>query len=126
MRRSRRGFEHEFVAGGRRWTRTSGLLHVKHFRLSAVLGAWEAERKGLSYTMTPTRVPRRLRFARDNVERHFRTPPAVGAGWAGAQRQLPFAPDGASLTRRLTVAGLLAEFVLRIARFGPIESHSES
>lgn len=26
--------------GGWRWTRTSGLLHVKHFRLSAVLRAW--------------------------------------------------------------------------------------
>jgi hypothetical protein len=38
-------FEQEFVIGGRRWTRTSGLLHVKHFRLSAVLGAWEAKRK---------------------------------------------------------------------------------
>lgn len=38
--------------GGRRWTRTSGLLHVKRFRLSAVLRAWEAERKCLSYTVT--------------------------------------------------------------------------
>ncbi|MBA2631504.1 MAG: alpha/beta fold hydrolase [Chloroflexi bacterium] len=30
-------FEHEPVNGGRRWIRTSGLLHVKHFRRSAVL-----------------------------------------------------------------------------------------
>jgi hypothetical protein len=33
------------VDGGRRWTRTSGLLHVKHFRLSAVLGAWRYRAK---------------------------------------------------------------------------------
>jgi len=33
--------EHELVRGGRRGTRTLGLLHVKHFRLSAVLGAWQ-------------------------------------------------------------------------------------
>jgi len=31
----------ESVVGGRHWTRTSDLLHVKRFRLSAVLGAWE-------------------------------------------------------------------------------------
>jgi hypothetical protein len=55
MRRSKRGFEHEFVAGGRRWIRTSGLLHVKHFRLSAVLGAWDAEQNRLSYTVTVMR-----------------------------------------------------------------------
>jgi hypothetical protein len=29
MRHSRRGSEHEFVVGGRHWTRTSDLLHVK-------------------------------------------------------------------------------------------------
>jgi hypothetical protein len=52
MRRSRRGFEHEFMAGGRRWIRTSDLLHVKHFRLSAVLGAWEDEQNRVSYTVT--------------------------------------------------------------------------
>ena len=37
------------VVGGRHWTRTSDLLHVKHFRVNAVLRAWEAERRGLSY-----------------------------------------------------------------------------
>ena len=31
------------LVGGRHWTRTSDLLHVKHFRLNAVLGAWKAE-----------------------------------------------------------------------------------
>ena len=31
--------------GGRHWTRTSDLLHVKHPRLSAVLGAWDARAK---------------------------------------------------------------------------------
>ena len=31
--------------GGRHWTRTSDLLHVKHFRQSAVLGAWGARAK---------------------------------------------------------------------------------
>jgi hypothetical protein len=51
-----RPLEHEFVAGGRRWIRTSGLLHVKHFRLSAVLGAWEAEQNRDSYTVTKTRA----------------------------------------------------------------------
>jgi hypothetical protein len=30
-------FEREVTRGGRRWTRTSGLLHVKHSGLSAVL-----------------------------------------------------------------------------------------
>ena len=35
----------ETVFGGRHWTRTSDLLHVKHFRLSAVLGAWETRAK---------------------------------------------------------------------------------
>jgi hypothetical protein len=40
------------VDGGRRWTRTSGLLHVKHFRLSAVLGVWEAEQNRVSYAVT--------------------------------------------------------------------------
>jgi hypothetical protein len=44
------------VVGGRHWTRTSDLLHVKHFRLSAVLGAWDAEQNRLSYTVTGTRV----------------------------------------------------------------------
>jgi hypothetical protein len=39
--------------GGRHWTRTSDLLHVKHFRLSAVLGAWRAEQNRRSYTVTP-------------------------------------------------------------------------
>ena len=29
----------KWVVGGRHWTRTSDLLHVKRFRLSAVLGA---------------------------------------------------------------------------------------
>ncbi len=48
-------FEREIEVGGRRWTRTSGLLHVKHFRLSAVLRAWEAERKGVTYTVTRAR-----------------------------------------------------------------------
>jgi hypothetical protein len=43
---------HESVVGGRHWTRTSDLLHVKHFRLSAVLGAWDAEQNRLSYTVT--------------------------------------------------------------------------
>jgi len=43
------------VDGGRRWTRTSGLLHVKHFRLSAVLGAWSAEHNRISYTVTVMR-----------------------------------------------------------------------
>jgi len=57
MRRSKRGPEHEFVVGGRRWIRTSGLLHVKRFRLSAVLGAWEAERNRLSYTVTKHGMP---------------------------------------------------------------------
>ena len=52
MRRSRRGPDREFVAGGRRWIRTSGLLHVKHFRLSAVLRAWDAEQNRLSYAVT--------------------------------------------------------------------------
>ena len=42
----------ESVDGGRRWTRTSGLLHVKRFRLSAVLGASVAEQNGRSYTVT--------------------------------------------------------------------------
>jgi hypothetical protein len=37
--------EHELGLGGRQRTRTSGLLHVKHFRLSAVLGAWRARAK---------------------------------------------------------------------------------
>jgi len=46
----------ESVGGGRHWTRTSDLLHVKHFRLSAVLRAREAERKCLSYTVTETRA----------------------------------------------------------------------
>ena len=55
LRRSRRGPDHEFVVGGRRWTRTSGLLHVKHFRLSAVLRAWSAEQNRLSYTVTAMR-----------------------------------------------------------------------
>jgi hypothetical protein len=32
----------DWVIGGRHWTRTSDLLHVKHFRLNAVLGAWDA------------------------------------------------------------------------------------
>src|SRR5439155_9519712 len=45
MRRSKRGPEHEFVGGGRHWIRTSGLVHVKHFRLSAVLGAWQNRAK---------------------------------------------------------------------------------
>ncbi len=40
------------VVGGRHWTRTSDLLHVKHFRLSAVLRAWEVERKCVSYAVT--------------------------------------------------------------------------
>jgi hypothetical protein len=44
--------EHESVVGGRRWTRTSGLLHVEHLGLSAVLRAWRAERKPVSYTVT--------------------------------------------------------------------------
>ena len=42
----------EFVSGGRHWTRTSDLLHVKHFRLSAVLGTWEAEQNRRSYAVT--------------------------------------------------------------------------
>jgi hypothetical protein len=46
------GLGHEFVAGGRHWTRTSDLLHVKHFRLSAVLGAWQVEQNHVSYTVT--------------------------------------------------------------------------
>jgi hypothetical protein len=45
----------EKVFGGRHWTRTSDLLHVKHFRLSAVLGAWEAEQNCVSYTITVMR-----------------------------------------------------------------------
>ncbi len=52
-------FEHESVGGGRHWTRTSDLLHVKHFRLNAVLRAWEAERNCLSHTVTLQRVMRR-------------------------------------------------------------------
>jgi hypothetical protein len=52
MRGQNDRIEHESVAGGRRWTRTSGLLHVKHFRVSAVLGAREAEQNRLSYTVT--------------------------------------------------------------------------
>jgi hypothetical protein len=39
------------VVGGRPWTRTSGLLHVKRFRLSAVIGAWSAEQDRISYTV---------------------------------------------------------------------------
>jgi len=33
----------ETVCGGRRWTRTSGLMHVKRFGPSAVLRAWSAK-----------------------------------------------------------------------------------
>jgi hypothetical protein len=40
------------VFGGRHWTRTSDLLHVKRFRLSAVLGASVAEQNCRSYTVT--------------------------------------------------------------------------
>jgi hypothetical protein len=32
-------------------------LHVKHFRLSAVLGAWEAEQNLLSHTVTNLQRP---------------------------------------------------------------------
>ena len=45
--------EDESVNGGRRWIRTSGLLHVKHFRLSAVLARWRARANRRSYTVTP-------------------------------------------------------------------------
>jgi hypothetical protein len=37
--------EGESVAGGRHWTRTSDLLHIKHLRLSAVLARWRAGAK---------------------------------------------------------------------------------
>ena len=40
-----RGDASEMGFGGRHWTRTSDLLHVKHFRLSAVLGAWQGRAK---------------------------------------------------------------------------------
>ncbi len=43
--------------GGRHWTRTSDLLHVKQFRLSAVLRAWRAERNRVSYTVMPMAAP---------------------------------------------------------------------
>jgi hypothetical protein len=38
--------------GGRHWTRTSDLRHVKRFRLSAAIGAWAAEQNCVSYTVT--------------------------------------------------------------------------
>jgi hypothetical protein len=44
--------EDESVDGGRRWIRTSGVLHVKRFRVSAVLGVWESERNHRSYVVT--------------------------------------------------------------------------
>ena len=39
----------ESVNGGRHWTRTSDVLHVKRFRLSAVMRAWSVERNRRSY-----------------------------------------------------------------------------
>jgi hypothetical protein len=41
--------------GGRHWTQTNDLLHVKRFRLSAVLGTWEAEQNRISYTVKESR-----------------------------------------------------------------------
>jgi hypothetical protein len=35
----------KWVTGGRHWTRTSDLLHVKRLRLSAVLGVWDGRAK---------------------------------------------------------------------------------
>ena len=52
--------------GGRHWTRTSDLLHVKHFRLSAVLRAQRVEHKRISYAVTVSASPAaRLAVTRD-------------------------------------------------------------
>ncbi len=47
----------DMVVGGRHWTRTSDLLHVKHFRLSAVLRAQRVEHKCISYAVTVSAGP---------------------------------------------------------------------
>ena len=72
--------------GGRRWTRTSGLLHVKHFRLNAVLQAREAERKHPSYAVTDSvatgLVPER-RSGRGLADSH------AGLAWPKPTRSWP-------------------------------------
>ncbi len=56
----------EWVFGGRHWTRTSDLLHVKHSRLSAVLRAQRVEHKCISYAVTVSASPAaRLAVTRD-------------------------------------------------------------
>ncbi len=125
------------VVGGRHWTRTSDLLHVKHFRLSAVLRAWEVERKRVSYAVTVSAGPGGGPPPRLPI--HRRPAPAphqlqVDARMLAPLKASPSQPTGKAAKRRRADIGAASEAVslgmLRlveqdVAGAGPLERRRE-